>query len=361
MFPEKIKLTDDIIQLIIDTRKNNNLTAYQLSKQIGKNKSWLPNIENKRTKTISRSDLYALFKGFADKENLRPEQYIIKNLPRNCMVELEDGLIVPCFHVQEMLDVDSNEEYINLPLEQQAKELDFYSDGRDIKLREKDVSSSVYRLSNILLNNLKKYNLEKQEDFCRYIDMISKNFERDFERTIELYGNSYFPEDPIKYDSSVKKDYLTFIDNLIDINDLAMDMITAKTFVYSFIEGTPYQSYEFFTKMNKWDFTILPDVDEILIRLEDIKNFQFCIFLYIEYADDYAKIFKNTSDIDYNLIFSKLYEAFSLFIKFAKIDYSFDSSILTNFDDIDFLHQETDKIIFDIEKKLRSKYKKIGG
>ena len=44
MFPEKIKITDELIQLIIDTRKKHDLTAYQLSEKIGKNKSWLPNI-----------------------------------------------------------------------------------------------------------------------------------------------------------------------------------------------------------------------------------------------------------------------------------------------------------------------------
>ena len=48
MFPDKIKITDDLIKLIVDTRKEHNLTSYQLSEKIGKNKSWLPNIENKR-------------------------------------------------------------------------------------------------------------------------------------------------------------------------------------------------------------------------------------------------------------------------------------------------------------------------
>ena len=123
MFPEKIKITDELIQLIINTRKEHNLTAYQLSEKIGKNKSWLPNIENRRTKNISRSDLYLLFKNFADEKNLRPEQYIVKNLPRNCMIELEDGLTAPCYHVRDMLGVyDTIDEYISLPPEEHNKE-----------------------------------------------------------------------------------------------------------------------------------------------------------------------------------------------------------------------------------------------
>lgn len=357
MFPEKITLTDDLIQLIIDTRKKNNLTAYQLSKEIGKNKSWLPNIENKRTKTITKSDLYAIFEKSANQENLRPEQYIVKNLPRNSMIELEDGVISPCYHVQEMLNVDSYDEFLNLPPEQREKEIDYYCNGRDTKLREKEVSSSVYRLSNTLLNKLKKYDLEKQEDYSRFIDIISRNFENDFERTIKLYGNAYCPSDPLSADTCVRTDFLSYLDNLIAANDIAIDMLTAKSFVYSFIEIAPYQEYSFFDAMKNWDYTSIPDVDKIHFKLEDIKNFHFCIYLYIEYATEYSTLFKKVPVIDYNLMFSKFYEALSLFIKFSKIDYNFEIHIPTKYSDIESIHQYTDKIIFDIEKTLHSKYK----
>ena len=99
MFPEKIKITDELIQLIINTRKNDHLTAYQLSEKIGKNKSWLPNIENKRTKNISKSDLYLLFKDNAAKENMSPEQYILH--------QIFQMHLVPCqIKIQNKMDVE---------------------------------------------------------------------------------------------------------------------------------------------------------------------------------------------------------------------------------------------------------------
>ena len=41
MFPDKIRLTPDYIDLIIKERKKHDLTSYQLSERLGKNKSWL--------------------------------------------------------------------------------------------------------------------------------------------------------------------------------------------------------------------------------------------------------------------------------------------------------------------------------
>ena len=80
LFPDKIKITDELIKLIVDTRKEYNLTSYQLSEKIGKNKSWLPNIENKRTKNIFKEDLILLFKDFAKDKNMDAEDFIIKYL-----------------------------------------------------------------------------------------------------------------------------------------------------------------------------------------------------------------------------------------------------------------------------------------
>ena len=81
--------------LIIATRKEYNLTAYQLSEKIGKNKSWLPNIENKRTKNISREDLILLFKDFAKDKNMDAENFVIKYLPPTATIELDNSVSVP--------------------------------------------------------------------------------------------------------------------------------------------------------------------------------------------------------------------------------------------------------------------------
>lgn len=356
MFPEKIKITDELIQLIIDTRKEHNLTAYQLSEKIGKNKSWLPNIENKRTKNISRSDLYLLFKNFADEENLQPEQYIVKNLPRNCMIELEDGVTAPCYHVKEMLGVDSWKEYISLSPEEHNEEDEFY-ENRSNDLREKDISASVYRLSNILSSKLQNFDLDKKEDIIRYIDRMADNLENDFDHALDIYGLPYCPDDPISQESNAKTDYLKLLESLSNSNSIALDMMCSRSFVYSFIEGAPYEVYEFFSKIENWKNLTDPEDEKLYFALEDVKNYQFCVFSYIEDLAEYNKIFKNTLSIDYDLIFSKLYEIFRLYIKVAKIDYSFDLPIPDSNSNISELHQKTDKIIFDIEKEMRSRYR----
>lgn len=91
--------------------------------------------------------------------------------------------------------------------------------------------------------------------------------------------------------------------------------------------------------------------------LQQIKNYQFSIFSYIEDLAEYNKIFKNTLSVDYDLIFSKLYEIFRLYIKVAKMEYSFDLPIPDSNSNISELHQKTEKIIFDIEKEMRSRYR----
>ena len=54
MFANKIRITQDYIDLIVKKRKEHYYTAYELSEKLGKNKSWIPNIENHRTKNLSK-------------------------------------------------------------------------------------------------------------------------------------------------------------------------------------------------------------------------------------------------------------------------------------------------------------------
>lgn len=360
MFPEKINITDDLIKLIIDTRKEHNLTAYQLSEKIGKNKSWLPNIENKRTKKISKNDLYLLFKSFADEEHLNPEQYIVLHLPRNTIIELEDGVTAPCFHVRQMLNVDYLEDYVKLSIEEQNKESHFDCYGRSDSLKQKDILSSIYRLSSTLKNNLKCYTLGEQEKFSKMIDQMTDNFTNDFVRTINIYNESYCPEDPLEYDTKVKQVYLDELDVLQESISVAINFISSKAFIYSFIEETPSDTYRFFDKIRNWDS--LPDEEDekLYFALEDIKNYQFGVFICIEYYEQYLSTFKSTKKLDYHLIFSKLHEMFTLYIKVAKINYTFNMSIPDNsisHKEIEELHRQTDKILFNIEKEVRLKYK----
>lgn len=354
MFPEKIKITDELIRLIIETRKAHDLTAYQLSEQIGKNKSWLPNIENRRTKNISRDDLYLLFRDFASKENLEPEQYIVKNLPRDSMIELEGGVVAPGFHVKEMLDVDDweglSDEEINTTLEFEVDET----------LRQKDVLASIYRLSVVLKKQLARYPLDEKEQFSRLIDIMTSNIENDFERTLNLYGKGYCPHDPLGYDTKVREVYLSQLDRFQDIADLVNELMMLRAFVYSFIENVPNDLYSFSKKIENWDTIADPEDEKLYYALEDIKNYHFGLFSYIEDCVKYSTIFKDAPTVEYNLLFSKLHEMFVSYVNVAKIDYSFDFQIpddsIANME-IDLLHSKTDKIIFEIEKKLRSKFR----
>ena len=117
MFEDTIKITQEYIDLIITKRKEHNLTAYQLSEKIGKNKSWLPNIENRRTKNISRDDLILLFKDFAKEENMDAEEYILKYLRPNLLKSnLEQRLAAKkrdLGNQQEYFRIDMNIEQSN--------------------------------------------------------------------------------------------------------------------------------------------------------------------------------------------------------------------------------------------------------
>lgn len=360
MFPEKIKITDELINLIIDTRKEHDLTAYQLSEKIGKNKSWLPNIENKRTKNISRNDLYLLFSDFANEEDLQPEQYIVKHLPRNTMIELEDGVTAPCHHVRRMLDVEYWEDYENLPVDDRNNELDFECHSRSDELKQKDVLASINNLSETIKKKLSSYSVEKQEEYSRCFDIMTTNFENDFERTINLYDNDFCPNDPLEYDTKARQVYLEDLDSLQRAIKIANEFISTKSFVYSFIEGAPSENYNFFDKIKHWNELEDKEDEKLYYALEDIKNYHFALYSYTDYYEEYCAIFKSVQEIDYKLIFFKLHEMFELYIGVAKINYAFDFAIPDNsatHEEIEELHRQTDKILFDIEKEVRSKFK----
>lgn len=361
MFPEKIKITDDLIKLIIDTRKEHDLTAYQLSEKIGKNKSWLPNIENKRTKKISRNDLYLLFNDFAHEDKLRPEQYIVRHLPRNSMIELEDGVTAPCFHVQEMLGVNYWEDYDQLSCDEFNKEIEFHCYGRSDELKKKDVSASIDRLSNLLKGKLNNYDIDKLDEYRMSIDTMEENFIFDFERTLKIYSNDFCSHDPLEYDTNTKQTYLKDLDSLQNTIKITMEFISAKSFVYSFIEGVPKnENYKFFDKIKNWNSLEDSEDEKLYYALEDIKNYHFGLYSYADYYEEYCTIFKTVPQIDYNLIFSKLHEMFELYIGVAKINCSFDFTIpcdSATHEEIEELHRQTDRILFNIEKEVRSKFK----
>lgn len=76
MLPDKIKITSELIQTIVSKRNDLGLTAYQLSEKLNKNKSWIPNIENMRTKNINKEESILLFSYLLNTSNDETEKYL---------------------------------------------------------------------------------------------------------------------------------------------------------------------------------------------------------------------------------------------------------------------------------------------
>ena len=360
MFPNKIKLTPDYINLITKKRKEHNLTAYQLSEKIGKNKSWLPNIENKRTKNISKEDFFSLFKDFAAEEGITSEQYIVKYLPRNCIIELEDGVTAPCFHVKHMLGLEDKDAIYNQPSQQFVDELTFRVSERSDRLKGKDVQASLINLTNTINTHLNRYNINTKDEYAQLIDSMTINLRNNFEYTLQLYGNTFCPNDPFAYDSNCRSEYIKDLNILQKYIETYLRTIEWKSFLYSFIEGTPFNTYRFFDNIKNWNDIEKGEDEKLSFAFDDVKSYQFGLFSYIEYHKEFSDIFKNAPKIEYHFLFSKFYEILELFLSVANINYHLVFSVPNNDvtpEELELLHRQTDKILFDIEKELCSKFK----
>ena len=62
MSTEKIAITNKLRNDIIERRKQESLSSYELSEKSGHSKFWLQNIESGKTKKISKSDLLSIYK-----------------------------------------------------------------------------------------------------------------------------------------------------------------------------------------------------------------------------------------------------------------------------------------------------------
>ena len=144
VFEDTIKITQEYIDLIITKRKEHNLTAYQLSEKIGKNKSWLPNIENRRTKNISRDDLILLFKDFAKEENMDAEEYILKYLRPNLLKSnLEQRLAA------KKRDLGNQQEYFRIDMKN-IEQSNYEDNAVNALLNMKKLKTEIAELELIL-------------------------------------------------------------------------------------------------------------------------------------------------------------------------------------------------------------------
>lgn len=81
MASKKIRISEDMIKFIKEMRKEHNISAYELSKLCGRKQSWIPNIENHRTTSMTAeaaSKLGDIFQELDEKKEF--ESYIERQL-----------------------------------------------------------------------------------------------------------------------------------------------------------------------------------------------------------------------------------------------------------------------------------------
>lgn len=201
---ERIIVTKGIKKLIVSSRKGKHLTATDISKAIKNSDYWLQNIENGRTKTISREDLISIL------------QYCL-----DCTIEEADGLIATTLKSgtsDNMSDVDSEKE-INLYLEEADqlvdiskfrsefdKLLDNTRDGFNFffdRVRDKERAITLLKMINANMHSdlgfiislyslpwilLTDYPVEKKKEFMKHFSKFIKenkshNDDEDDEKT----------------------------------------------------------------------------------------------------------------------------------------------------------------------------------
>ena len=89
MATEKITITDQLRNNIIEERKEIEYTASDLSEESGHSKYWLANIESGKTKKISKEDLISIYKILLDDDD---EENILDYVERiiNQLIDIED-------------------------------------------------------------------------------------------------------------------------------------------------------------------------------------------------------------------------------------------------------------------------------
>ena len=69
MATEKITISEQLRNHIIERRKEYEYTAAELSEKSGHSKYWLSNIESGKTKKISKKDLVSIYKVLLEYDN----------------------------------------------------------------------------------------------------------------------------------------------------------------------------------------------------------------------------------------------------------------------------------------------------
>lgn len=82
MIPDKVELTRGIKSIIVGSRKDTGLSSYDFSEKIGKSKYWFANLENGKSKYVTKDDLFSIIRLA---KNINDEE--IENLIQNIIDE----------------------------------------------------------------------------------------------------------------------------------------------------------------------------------------------------------------------------------------------------------------------------------
>lgn len=358
VFPDKIKITDDLIKLIVDTRKEYNLTAYQLSEKIGKNKSWLPNIENKRTKNISREDLIILFKDFAKDKGMDAEEFVIKYLSPTATVELDNNVTVPNHYLQSSMGIFSpDHENLHISDEERIKRVSYYMEDKPYEVDLMRLKKILKDLSDTIIDEFSYCKSSNdRSSIISLIDTMNANFQGGFSYTQKLYQIPLFHGTAeIYFGKAVGADYLKHTNSNIERFSSKQKLLYAYADVCSdinFEEG----NYNLFLDLMLVDEKTDNDkLDDILFGFE---SFIYKLHEYLLSAKNEAITNNHSCSIDFIPLFEHIIKSMRDFINNIKLDYCFEYSIPEQNTDIDELIKkclEINNITYGIKQAIRNR------
>lgn len=358
MFPEKMKITDDLIKLIKDMRKEYNLTAYQLSEKIGKNKSWLPNIENKRTKNITREDLILLFKDFARDKNMDAEEFVIKYLSPTANIELDNNVTVPNHYLQSAMGIYSpDHEDLHISDEERIKRISYYMEDKPYEVDLMRLKKKIKDLSETIIDEFSYCKTsDDRRNIISLVDTMNTNFQGEFAYTQKLYQIALFHGNAeMCFGKTVGADYLKHTDNNIDRFFSKQKLLYAYSDVCNDINFEAGNYNLFVDLMLVDEKTNSEKLYDILFGFE---SFIYKLHEYLLAAKNEAIINNHPCNINFIPLFEHIIKSMNEFINNIKLDYRFDYSIPGQDTDIDELIRkclELNNITYGIKQAIRNK------
>lgn len=358
VFPDKIKITDDLIKLIVDTRKEYNLTAYQLSEKIGKNKSWLPNIENKRTKNISREDLILLFKDFAREKGMDAEEFVIKYLSPTATIELDNNVTVPNHYLQSSMGIFSpDHENLHISDEERIKRVSYYLTDKPYEVDLMRLKKNLKDLSDTIIDEFSYCETSgDRRDIIKLVDIMNTNFQGGFAHTKKLYEIALFHGTAeICFGKTVGADYSKRTDSNIEKFSSKQKLIYAYSDVCSDINFEEGDNNSFIDLMLVDEKTDSEKLDDVLFGFE---SFIYKLHEYLLSAKNEATTNNHPCKINFIPLFEHIIKSMNDFINNIKLDYHFEYSIPGQDTDIDELIKkclELNNITYGIKQAIRSK------